>query len=126
MQDGRLVGLRKLLVKNNTEPCVVEMSGEAADADENLARGTAGASNPRRSLAVPVPGAVQVTADKWARSTALGLVGGGSVKRACQKFRFARTGCLADGEADLCGCDTVEMVLGAERKRRGSGRTRCP
>jgi hypothetical protein len=88
------------------------------------ARGAAGASNPRRSAKVPVLGAVQATlvlaSDPilvwWWLGRAGVLVGSGSLG----------LGARRTSELTCAGATAMAMVLGAERKRRGSGRTRRP
>ena len=67
-------------------------------------------------------GAVEAVAGQRASSRFV-LVGGGSGARARRKM-LSRIGRSLDGRVDLC--DAMAMVLGAERKRQGSDRTRRP
>ena len=96
-------------MKNNAEPCTVEMSA-----------GRFGGCLQSEFFGV-VLGAVEAAAGKRASSRFV-LVDIGS--RAARRKMLSWIGRLLDEQVDLC--DAMEMVLGAERKRRGSGRTRHP
>ena len=101
---------KKRLVKHNAEACAVEISG-----------GRFGGCLQSKFFGV-VLSAVKAVAGKRASSHFV-FVGGGSGARA-RRNMSSRIGRLLDERVDLC--DAMAMVLGAERKRQGSGRTRRP